>query len=194
MGVLRGDFWEFWCAIDTNTPCWLRLWGRVLARIWRMPVQNSNSKYSARPDLATNLVQILISTTFDWLFCKKDNIHSRPVLEVGLFENISLLPLKKFKLIILHRNFCLSKINISGNCLPKIQARRVLAKSLLWAYWPFSSHHCMTTRWMNTNCVYGHHCLWPLDFSEEEPSDQSHGRVFLASWRLSPYNIQAPGS
>ena len=33
---------------------------RVLARISKMPVQNSNFKISARPDLATNLLQILI--------------------------------------------------------------------------------------------------------------------------------------
>ena len=33
---------------------------RVLAKISKMPVQNSNFKISARPDLATNLLQILI--------------------------------------------------------------------------------------------------------------------------------------
>ena len=36
----------------------------VLARSSQMPVQNSNSKISARPDLATNLLQFLIPTTF----------------------------------------------------------------------------------------------------------------------------------
>ena len=30
-----------------------------------MPVQNSNSKISARPELDTNLPQILITATFD---------------------------------------------------------------------------------------------------------------------------------
>ena len=33
---------------------------RVLARVSEMPVQNSISKISACPDLATNLLQILI--------------------------------------------------------------------------------------------------------------------------------------
>ena len=33
--------------------------GRVLARISKMPVQNSNSKISAHPNLATSLLLIL---------------------------------------------------------------------------------------------------------------------------------------
>ena len=44
---------------------------RVLARISKMPVQNSNFKISARPDLATNLLQILISSTINSLVCQK---------------------------------------------------------------------------------------------------------------------------
>ena len=36
-----------------------------------MPVQNSNFKLFARPDLATNLPQILIPTIFDSLLCQK---------------------------------------------------------------------------------------------------------------------------
>ena len=36
-----------------------------------MPVQNSNSKTSARPDLATDLLQILIPTTYNSLLCLK---------------------------------------------------------------------------------------------------------------------------
>ena len=40
---------------------------RVLAR----PVQNSNTQIPASPDLATNLLQILIPTTFDSLLCQK---------------------------------------------------------------------------------------------------------------------------
>ena len=43
----------------------------VLARISKMPVQNSNFKISAHPDLATNLLEILIPATFDSLVCKK---------------------------------------------------------------------------------------------------------------------------
>ena len=37
---------------------------RVSARIFKMPVQNIHSKISARPELATDVFQILISTTF----------------------------------------------------------------------------------------------------------------------------------
>ena len=36
-----------------------------------MPVQNSYSKISARPDLTTNPLQILIPTTFNSLLCQK---------------------------------------------------------------------------------------------------------------------------
>ena len=40
---------------------------RVLARISKMPVQNSKFKISAHPDLAINLIQILIPTTINSL-------------------------------------------------------------------------------------------------------------------------------
>ena len=44
---------------------------RVLARISKMPVQNNNFKISARPDLVTYLLQILIPATFNSLVCEK---------------------------------------------------------------------------------------------------------------------------
>ena len=44
---------------------------RVLARISKMPVQNSNFNIFARPDLATQLLQILIPTSFNSLLCQK---------------------------------------------------------------------------------------------------------------------------
>ena len=44
---------------------------RVLARISKMPVQNSNFKISARPNLATYLLQTLISATINCLVCQK---------------------------------------------------------------------------------------------------------------------------
>ena len=47
---------------------------RVLARISEMPVQNSIFKISARPDLATNLLQILIPATFNSLVCQKGQL------------------------------------------------------------------------------------------------------------------------
>ena len=37
-----------------------------------MPVQNSNFKISAHPDLATYLLQILIPATFNSLVCKEE--------------------------------------------------------------------------------------------------------------------------
>ena len=36
-----------------------------------MPVQNTNVKISARPDLAAKLLQILIQATFNSLVCQK---------------------------------------------------------------------------------------------------------------------------
>ena len=50
---------------DLETEC------KVLARISKMPVQNSNFKISARPDLATYLLQILIPATFNSLVCQR---------------------------------------------------------------------------------------------------------------------------
>ena len=49
-----------------------------------MPVQNSNSKMSALPELAPNLLQILIPTTFYSLFDQKDNLQFSHVLEEDL--------------------------------------------------------------------------------------------------------------
>ena len=46
----------------------------VLARILKMPVQNNNFKISARPDLATDLLQILIPTIINSLLCQKGQI------------------------------------------------------------------------------------------------------------------------
>ena len=42
-----------------------------LARISKMPVQISNFKIFACPDLATYLLQILIPATFNSLVCQK---------------------------------------------------------------------------------------------------------------------------
>ena len=71
--------------------------GRVLPRIFKMPVQKGNSKSSAHPDLVVQLLQILIPTIFS---------H---VPEDGLLERYMVITSKKSKWKILHRNFCLSK-------------------------------------------------------------------------------------
>ena len=46
-----------------------------------MPVQNSNFKISARPDLATNLLQILLPATINCLVCQKGQYRFNSVLE-----------------------------------------------------------------------------------------------------------------
>ena len=46
--------------------------GMVLVRILKVPVQTSNFKISACPDVATQLLQILIPTTFISLLCRKE--------------------------------------------------------------------------------------------------------------------------
>ena len=53
----------------------------VLARIFKMPVQNSNSNISARPYLATNLLQILMTATINSLLCQKGQLtlHLFPI-------------------------------------------------------------------------------------------------------------------
>ena len=48
---------------------------RVLARILKMPVQNSRSKISTHPDLATELLQILTPTRLNIVCVKKGNLH-----------------------------------------------------------------------------------------------------------------------
>ena len=76
-----------------------------------MPVQNSNSKISARPDIATQLLQIIILITFDSLLCQKSNLHFSLVLE-GLLGKYLAINKVKTELNIFHRNIFLSKIEV----------------------------------------------------------------------------------
>ena len=62
--VICGVLFKVW--VSKKTPR-----SRVLARISKMPVQNSNFKFSARPDLATYLLQILIPATINCLVHQK---------------------------------------------------------------------------------------------------------------------------
>ena len=80
---------------------------RVLARISKLPVQNSNLKISARPHLATNLLQILMPATYNSIVCQKGQFTFQ--LEDGLLEKYLVVTPQKSKLKNLHRNFCLSK-------------------------------------------------------------------------------------
>ena len=75
-----------------------------------MPVQNSNFKTCACPDLASQLL-LLSPYQLHLIACcvKKGNLHISHVIEDGLLETYLVDTLKKSKLKILHRNFCVSK-------------------------------------------------------------------------------------
>ena len=97
---------------------------RVLARISKKLVQNSNSKYSARPDLAIlSYFKSLYQLHFTAFCVKKGNLHLSHVLEDKLLGKYVVITLKKS--ILTWPNRC-----VSGNCLSKRQVGRVLAKSL----------------------------------------------------------------
>ena len=81
--------------------------GRVLDSISKMPVQNSSFKISARPDLATYLLQILIPSNS--LVCQKGNLHFSYVLEHGFLVKYLVIASQKSELKNLLRNVCLSK-------------------------------------------------------------------------------------
>ena len=90
-----------------------------------MPVQNSNFKISDRPDLATNLLQILIPAT---IYClKKGKIHFHYVLEDGLLGKYLVITPQKSKLKNLHRNVCLSKQEVFRK-LPGPKDRQVFRR------------------------------------------------------------------
>ena len=74
-----------------------------------MPVQSSNFKISARPDLATSLLQILIPATINSLVCHKGHLHFSYAIEDGLLRKYFVITPQKSKLKNLDRNFCLSK-------------------------------------------------------------------------------------
>ena len=103
---------------------------RVLARISKIPVQNSNSKISACPDLATDLLQILTLTTFNSILCQKCQFTLQLCPERLCFGKCLVITPKKSKFPI--EIFACPKRRFSGNCLSfnKGQAGRVLAKSL----------------------------------------------------------------
>ena len=75
-----------------------------------MPVQISYFKISARPDLATYLVQILIPAIYNSLVCQKGQFTLQLiVLEDGLLGKYLVITPLKSKLKNHHRKFCLSK-------------------------------------------------------------------------------------
>ena len=103
----------------------------VLARILRMPVQNSNLKISARPDLATNLLQILIPATFNSPLCQKGQFTLQLCPRRWFVRKIFCYyhPKVKIEKSTLETFACPNRWFL-GNYLSKRQARRVVAKSL----------------------------------------------------------------
>ena len=85
--LLNYFFWKY-CSTNYNfiniavvifkcpsvIACCICLFSKVLATIFKMPVQNSIHKISARPDLATQLLQIVIPTTINSLLCQKGQL------------------------------------------------------------------------------------------------------------------------
>ena len=63
----------------------------LFARIWKMPVWNSNHKISACPKFATQLLQILITTTFN------SSLRQKTFVTKVIIESFSkkLLPVQK---------------------------------------------------------------------------------------------------
>ena len=74
-----------------------------------MPVQNSNFKISAHPDLATNILRILIPAICDSPLWQKGNFHLSYVLEDGFLGICMVTNPHKIKLKNLLRKYCLSK-------------------------------------------------------------------------------------
>ena len=74
-----------------------------------MPVQNSNFKICARPDLTINLLKRLILTTFNTILCQKEQLTYLLCIRRLLVRKHLLITPKKSKLKIFHRNVCLSK-------------------------------------------------------------------------------------
>ena len=73
-----------------------------------MPVQNNNFKISARPDLATSLLQILIPATINSLVCQKGQFTLQLCPRSGLLGKYLVITPRKSKLKN-HRKCCLSK-------------------------------------------------------------------------------------
>ena len=66
--------------------------------ISKMPVHNSNSKSSARPDVATGILQILLPTTFNSLLCQKGQFTLQPHPRRWFVRKIFCYYLKKVKI------------------------------------------------------------------------------------------------
>ena len=96
-----------------------------------MPVQNSNLKISARPDLAARLLQVLIPATFNRLVCQKGQFTLQlcPRRWFVRMMFVYYPPKVKIEKIFIEIFSCRNR-RFSGNYLSKGQGGRVLAKSL----------------------------------------------------------------
>ena len=90
-----------------------------------MSVQNGNSKISVHPDLASNLLCILVLTTSKAYCVKKGILHFICVVK-GLFRKYLVITTKKSKLNFFLEIFACPKRRFLGNCLSTKQAGRAL--------------------------------------------------------------------
>ena len=98
-----------------------------------MPVQNSYFQISARPDLATYLLQILIPGTFNSLVCQKGQFILQLYFRRWFVRKIFGYYTTKVKIELKnhHKMFACPNRSFLGNCLSKRQVGWVLAKSLV---------------------------------------------------------------
>ena len=94
---------------------------RVLARIFKMPVQNSNSKVSARPDLAFHLLEFLNQLNSIAYCIKKGNLHFSHIIENDLLGKYLVFTPKSQNWKFFIENFTCPN-RFSGNWLSKRQA------------------------------------------------------------------------
>ena len=108
-----------------------------------MPVQNSIHKLSAYPDLATQLVLILISNTFNTLLCPMGNLLFTHVLGDGF--------IKKRYMVVSSKKKILSILPNRNCCLSKTVFRKLHAQKMDWkgsGLYVQASHH-------SDNCSFG---------------------------------------
>ena len=108
---------------------------QVLGRILKLPVQNSNSKISACPDLYIQLLQILIPTTNDSLLCQKGHFTLWPC------------PRRSF--------ICKNKILLLSQKVPVLKTGWIASGSVPVSIWYKPHQTCMDTCnsqvWKNTD-------------------------------------------
>ena len=104
-----------------------------------MPVQNSNSKISALPNFATNLLQMLISTTFHCLLGQKGQFSLHLCPRRWFDRKMFSYHPQKSKLKTFYRTFCLSKKEVFRKLTVQKTGRTVsgsdTVKRFQYQYW-----------------------------------------------------------